>query len=215
MTSHAKRAKLAELQEYKIDRLFHLTHLDNLPGILRRGILPQSRLQTDALPYTDISEPTVQQRREKILNVCSVERRVHELVPLFFVPKTPMLSCRRKLSNDICFVVVAGEYLSADEIECVICDGNAASAPTGFWLFRPGCNVLSNVPWDTLNAATWFDRIDGKRERSAEVLVWPSIPANAFVEIAVKSWIVQQRVAAIVAAAKSTVPWIVRKDYFF
>jgi hypothetical protein len=64
----------------------------------------------------------------------------------------------------------------------VITDGNAANKPTKFY---HSLNDLDKLPWDVLNAERWsnFEDTDEKkkedrRKRSAEILIYPDVPAE-------------------------------------
>lgn len=53
-----------------------------------------------------------------------------DLVPLFLVPKTPMLSRLRETTDDLRFVVVEPRRICEDSFELLICDGNAVADGT-------------------------------------------------------------------------------------
>jgi len=53
-----------------------------------------------------------------------------DLVPLFLVPRTPMLSRLRETTDDLRFVVVEPRRICEDSFELLICDGNAAADGT-------------------------------------------------------------------------------------
>jgi len=216
MDSQAKLSKLAELAAHKVDYLFHLTHVRNLESILRDGLLPLSQLRSGQVAFTDVSEPTVQMRRDnKQLRLGPRVLSIHDLVPLFITPLTPMLYSRRNLIDELCFVIVHGSLICEDDVECVICDGNAASGPTKFWRLAPDQEVLSNLPWDVLRAQSWRDQPDGRRKRSAEVLVWPKVPVERIARIGVKSDGTRAGVDAALSAAGAKCECHVLPQIFF
>ena len=92
-----QQSKLDQLAKHGLRALFHLTAIDNLPGILSQGILPHARLRRHGINHTDISESSVQERRNAtILTIRpGVRRSVHEMVPLFLRTLSPMLYKRR------------------------------------------------------------------------------------------------------------------------
>jgi hypothetical protein len=49
-----------------IPKLFHLTHINNVPGIAQRGLLCRKRIHSSAIPYADISSPQRSTAIEKI-----------------------------------------------------------------------------------------------------------------------------------------------------
>ena len=73
-----------------IASLFHITHLDNVDGILRKGLLCRNRIETLHLPYLDLSDASCQSRRSnRDLGGHSVD--LHNYVPLFIEPRNAML----------------------------------------------------------------------------------------------------------------------------
>lgn len=217
MTSRSKYAKQQELAAHGVQHLFHLTHIQNLPSILRHGLRPLSHLRHHQIRFMDVSEPTVQNRRENLQIRLDSGRAfpIHDMVPLFFTPLTPMLYRRRELTPELCFVVVDAAAICEDAIECLLCDGNAASKETSFYHFLPGRKVLEALPWDVLRAPSWNDLPDGRRKRSAEVLVWPAVPTVRFVGIGVKAEATRCVVSSVLRACGSQTQCYVRRQYFF
>lgn len=147
---------------------YHMTHKDNLAGILQHGILSHSDVLTrDDILATDISEAGVQKRRDKQEPV--YHRMLHDYAPLYINPKNPMLSARRSLQHEIVLLKISPNVLQ--DSQHVFTDGNAACHET---LFSSKSNVFE-TSIDVLNAKTWFDHIDGKRRRCAELLVYPKV----------------------------------------
>lgn len=147
---------------------YHMTHKDNLAGILQHGILSHSNvLIRDDILATDISEAGVQKRRDR--QEPANHRMLHEYAPLYINPKNPMLSARRSLQHEIVLLKISPTVLQ--DGQHVFTDGNAACHRT---LFSSNSNVVE-TSIDVLNAKTWFDYIDGKRRRCAELLVYPKV----------------------------------------
>lgn len=217
MRKHPQQSKLDQLAAHDLRALFHLTDIKNLPRILRLGILPKAKLIQRGVVHVDISEPTVQNRRDaKTLTIRpGVERSVHEMVPLFLRTRTPMLFRRKEMAPDLCFIVVDARLISEDDVECVVCDGNAASNATQFFLFDEDGSALDELPWSVLDAEWWNDIVDGRRKRSAELLIWPSVPTEAFVGIIVKDANAGFRVQEILDEMDSDLECGVAPKYFF
>jgi len=148
---------------YKTNSFWHLTHFSNIKSILKLGIL-SNECAIKHREY-DISEHSVQDRRaetyDPIYNNC-----LHSYVPLFLRNSTPMSYSRRELKDELVFIEVDVLCLMQDGY--LITDGNAASRDT---VFYSSIDSLDKLPWAVLDADYWIDHHDGKRKRSAEVLV--------------------------------------------
>lgn len=158
--------------KYKTNSFWHLTHFSNIKSILKLGILSHQ----DAIKHRecDISEHSVQDRRaetnDPIYNNC-----LHSYVPLFLRNRTPMLYSRRELKDELVFIEVDVLCLMQDGY--LITDGNAASRDTEFY---SSIDSLDKLPWTVLDADYWNEHHDGKRMRSAEVLVPKKVSPQYF-----------------------------------
>ena len=143
--------------------LYHMTHIHNLESILKSGMLAKSILTRDRLSIVDISDPSVQDKRDRIEPVHN--RSIHEYVPFYLSPRNPMLFKRREIQDDIIILGVSTQVLVT--LSHLFTDGNAASGST---TFSQNETVLAGS-LDVLRAKYWLDYEDGKRRKCAEVLV--------------------------------------------
>ncbi|MCP9887854.1 DUF4433 domain-containing protein [Cyanobium sp. ATX 6A2] len=157
-----------------IRKLFHLTHLHNVPGIARRGLLCRTRIHSEALPYVDLSEPTCQARRtHRQVGEQSVD--LHRYVPLFLNPRNPMLfRLLRSLresghAGELAILEVSGE--PAQWHASLVADGIASSADTQlFHADDPAADQA--LDWWSIRCSSWGDAPrDVRRKTMAEVLV--------------------------------------------
>lgn len=160
-----------------VDRLFHVTHLDNLKSICTLGLLPRNQLNGTC--YMDISMAEVQQRRDdRWIEVRPDQRgpdrvrNIHDMVPLFINPKNPMTFVRREMTSDLCLLVISAASLCDGRRDIVFTDGNVACGTSRTYV---DFDRLERLPWDVLRAPYWNDYEDGGRKRGAEFLVWPSV----------------------------------------
>lgn len=144
------------LNEVGVEYLYHMTHLDNLKGIIEHGLLSHNKAHKHGFMTQDISDNTVNNRRSKI----------HDYVPLYFNPKNPMLFKRRELQDKIVILCINRELLFSNEI--LITDGNAASSSTNFY---NSIDALTQLNWNIIRSEYWNDFVDGKRIRCAEALL--------------------------------------------
>jgi len=107
---------------------YHITHNRNLEGIRRHGILAWSRAHSEGFIDTDISDPSVQQRRNRPEPV--FKQSIHDYAPLYLNPKNPMLYVRKHLQHEIVILFISPTVL--DNGQHVFTDGNAAAGATQF-----------------------------------------------------------------------------------
>jgi len=172
---------------YSVTSVWHMTHIDNIESILNKGILSNTQAFKNIKPV-DISDHSVQKRRGKTDPIYG--RELHDYVPTYFNIKNPMLSAKRNIENKICLIEISLSILS--ETNFIFTDGNAASKDTNFYYLM---NDLQRLPWNVLTAKYWNDFEDGKRERCAEVLVYPIIPPEYIKKIHCNSWEILKRMS--------------------
>ena len=79
----------ATMRNSDIRGLYYITHIDNLPSILERGILSHEKIQTTRIPYTRIYDNSIVERRRH--RSTPEGRSLWHYVNLFFQPRNPML----------------------------------------------------------------------------------------------------------------------------
>jgi hypothetical protein len=164
----ARKKIVEQFARYSVGSLWHITHKDNIPQILRQGILNHYDAHRLKANRVDISDPDAQRWRERFEE--HYNRRVHEYVPLYIKPKNPMLYVRRHLQRDLCLLQISLSVMA--ENEYLITDGNAASHATKFF---QSVESIGYLPWDVLNDRYWSEHDDGKRRMCAEVLIHPEV----------------------------------------
>ena len=161
-----------------VTRLFHITHLNNLPGIEQRGLLSRSRIKACAMPYTDLSDPACQARRTDWI-VAGQPVDLHHYVPLFFNPQNPMLwrlwrsLAERGIDDRLAILEVAPD--PAGWGTSLVADGIASSHQTR--LFRANdASIQSALDWRAIRCSDWRHEPDELRRKTmAEVLVHRSL----------------------------------------
>ncbi len=169
--------------------LYHMTHIQNLASILKSGMLAKSVLTRNRVAIADISDSSVQARRERIEPIYN--RSIHDYVPFYLSPRNPMLYRRKEIQDNIIMLAVSTQVLSNHPH--LFTDGNAASNAT---LFSDDENVLSGSR-DVLRATFWSDYEDGKRRRCAEVLVYSHVESSFIEMIACSNTVTQAQIATL------------------
>jgi len=166
-----------ELNRKGLECLFYLTHLENLPSILERGILSYNRVQKNKIQLNSIANPGVQLRRirQVIVRPDFVSRGLlHDFVPLYMVSRNPMLWAVH--DNPLAYIRIS---LKVADIEgTVFSNGNAAAEATKFYADP---SDVERLPWDVIFGQKWTGGkiVDGRRKRCAEILI-PDVVENRF-----------------------------------
>jgi hypothetical protein len=200
------RRKMLEKHSF---RLFHMTHADNLVGILQLGLQAH-----DCAPeHVDISNPSVQERRNRCETIHG--RSLHGYVPLYFNCRNAMLYEKQlQHRSKLVILEISREACLAERV--VFSEGNAATTAARFEFCL---NALLTFDWQTINAKTWvIDRVkhlEIKRLMQSECLIPKEIPSDQIETIHV----IDEDSAAIVHLyAKSTgrsTPIRVSPELFF
>jgi hypothetical protein len=169
--------KKSKFLEYKIYRFYYLFRLVNIRSILVRGILSQNEVIARELLSDSFADPDCQDIRDRkeIYLTDGRLHKLHNLVPLYFTPKTPTLFRIREDQETLAFAEVESFVILDPQIEYAFCDGNATSHPTSF---SYDLNKLDRIDWKVIRSNYWNDFPDGKRIRNAEFFIYPRIPLN-------------------------------------
>ena len=73
---------------HKEKYLFHITHIKNIPAVLKKGLLSKNELLMQRIKITDISEDKIQSVRAKIV-IPGTQYTLHDCVPMFFGARPP------------------------------------------------------------------------------------------------------------------------------
>lgn len=195
----------------KLNALYHITHTDNLPGIIADGLL----CHRQAKPTRDVSNPDIQQHRADKPIPGNPARTLHDCVPLFFAPRPPMLSALREEQAAILYLLVKPCVLLLPGV--VFTDGNARSNGTTFF------SNLDNLPrldWGLLRAKYWNHQDqeqhrENKRRRSAEVLVPYCVPRGYIERIVVMADPAKRQAEAVLRNVRSDIPVEIDPDLYY
>lgn len=147
------------LSDYGVEYIYHMTHIKNLPGILKYGLLPHG----NSHQRTDISNQDVNRRRSRRDPIYG--KRIHNYVPFYFSPRNAMLYAQYN-EDDIVILKLDADLLYGEGV--LFTDGNASSNVTEFYDDLSDLDVLD---WRCIRARYWNDYSDGRRKKMAEVLV--------------------------------------------
>jgi hypothetical protein len=190
--------------------IFHLTHGKNLKSIIEQGGLWCHReLETRQLASSDIAYAGIQSRRARWPVPCTQGGYLHDYVPFYFCPRSPMLLALKQgrvegftgPQRALVYLVSTVETVNAARISTVFTDGHAAMMFTDFY---DDTADLDKLDWQVIQSNSWADTDDDpdrKRRKQSEFLVYGFIPLNLLNEIGVHDEGVANRVRELLEPA--------------
>ena len=194
------RLEIVTLDNNRVEHLYHMTHIDNLPSILKYGLLSHG----NKFQKKDISNQEVNGRRSRRDPI--YRRPLHSYVPFYFNPRNAMLYVQEN-QDQIVILEVKRELILKDGV--LFTDGNAASKYTDFY---NDLSYLDKIDWKCIHSKYWNDFIDGKRKMMAEVLVPDSVTIDKIEAIACNN---SETKSEIDTLTKNKIPSVIDYSLFF
>lgn len=183
-------------------RIYHITHVDNLPGILREGGLWCDRQRIErSLASTNIGHTHIKRRRLAHPVNTRSGGMLGDYVPFNFCSRSVMLYAIHRGHQDY-----AGGQNNIAHLVSTISRATGLGRPWAFTdrhaelahaLHFEDLSELSEVPWQVMDLRYWTEV---KEERQAEFLVREFFPWSAIEEVAVRTEDVVRRVQATLGA---------------
>jgi hypothetical protein len=204
--------------------IYHLTHGRNLAAMAEAGELRCKTALDDATAtYEAIAYPGIQGRRARQAVPCGPGGVVHDYVPFYFCPRSPMLLAHHKGQVEgnpagqrpLLHLVSTIEAIEAAGCELVFTDGHAAMVYTRFF---DDLRHLDEVDWRVVGSRDWADNEedgDRKRRKQAELLVHRALPWSLVQEIGVLDRAVKERVLQILERAEHKPAVNVRWSWYY
>ena len=187
-------------------KIYHITHVKNLEGILERGgLLSDALMLQEGGPALAVGMSKIKRRRlEEIEVTCHPGTKVGEYVPFYFCPRSIMLYILHKgdhpeidygegqepiihLEADLQEVI---HWAQSKNIKWAFTYGNAGAYAVEFGCSSSG---LKKLGWEAI-AATDFRDGDVKERKQAEFLVYGFFPFELISRIGVYSNRIRERV---------------------
>ena len=176
--------------------IYHITDVDNLPGILAGGGLRSDAAMAQHNPAV-IGYGHIKQRRMTEIRVdCCGNRYVGEFVPFYFCPRSPMLytvnngntgrpvGCQRTTMHLVSTLAVGMDQ----NRPWAISDGNAGAFHT---TFSSDLTALAGLDWAAIRATQWQGKT---HQKSAEFLLADFFDWSGFHTVACHNAEVAQQV---------------------
>lgn len=193
-------------------KIYHITHVDNLPSILADGGLLSDALMLERDgPKASIGMPGIKQRRLQLPVKCHPDDKVGEYVPFYFCPRSIMLYLIY-MANHQNLAYRDGQgpivHLEADLNEAIAW-ADAEGIPMAFTLsnaagayaeFRDDPKQLAEINWQAITETDFRDP-EIKEGKQAEFLVRDFFPWALVRRIGVQSGTLHSRVLRAIAGA--------------
>jgi hypothetical protein len=207
--------------------IYHITHVANLPRIIRDGFLWSDAVMVDAGgPATMIGMSEIKRRRlEKLRVKCHPQDFVGEYVPFYFCPRSIMLYLIYRANHpELTYRGGQGPivHLEADlreSIDWSEADGrrwafSLSNAGASYTEFRNRVEDLDQIDWAAV-VNTNFSSAEVKEGKQAEFLVHERFPWDLVGRVGVHSDQVKQKVLEAIAGADHQPPVVVRHGWYF
>lgn len=170
--------------------IYHITHIENLRRIAEIGGLLAHSDPTNR-EFVNIAYEGIQARRAAREVPCGPGGVLHDYVPFYFAPKSPMLyaiNCGAVEGycggqRPIIYLVSSVERVARAGRRFVFTDGHAAMDYSDFY---EDVESLDLIDWDLMKAKYWNSTTDDpnrKCRRQAEFLVHRRFPLSLVTEI--------------------------------
>ena len=207
-------------------KIYHITHIDNLPRIVSDGALLSDRRIIDrGGPAAAIGMPTIKQRRLRLPVHCDPRAHVGDYVPFYFCPRSVMLYVIHRGNHpDLTYGGGQGPivHLQADARTVIEWAGRSGrgwaislqNAGTAYADFRCTTAGLGELDWPAIQSND-FRQAEVKEKKQAEFLMHYELPWELVERIGVHSGAVRDRVTAAIAAGSHQPPITVQPTWYF
>lgn len=185
-------------------RIYHITHVDNLPSIVAAGgLLSDSAMRERGGPQSAIGMSSIKERRMRLPLKCHPGDTVGEYVPFYFCPRSIMLYLlhmgnhselayregQRSIVHLQCDVDTVIDWATEHGVRWAFSFTNASAT---YASFSSAVDELDGIDWPAVRATDFRDRKtkDGKQ---AEFLVHDFFPWSAVERIGVRSADIRQK----------------------
>jgi hypothetical protein len=199
------------MRKLEVNGLYYITHINNVPSILKHGIYCHERIETEHIDFTRIYDEGIVANRHDIQ--VSDGRSLWKFANFFFQPRNPMLYrvLSEKSSKEIAIISVQPKIL--DRLDIYITTGNAAHSLSDILPAGDGRKVIPQILKDTLKVEWWNEADGSKRKIMAECLVPDMLPPDLIQAIYVSGHETKEKLEPLIPGFN--VPVIPEPHMFF
>lgn len=196
----------------KLRGLYYITHFNNLPSILEKGVLCHRKVEEEKINFTPIYDAEIVSSRKE--REVADGRSLWDFANLYFQPRNAMLYRVVFFSGinieDILIIGLKSNILNRSDI--YVTNGNAASSNTEFFsLNNDNAQKLLETIREKTDKEWWASEDGSKRELMAECLVPDKVSPDYISEIYVPNENALNKVKKIC----TTMPVIPEPELFF
>lgn len=200
--------------------IYHITHIRNLPGILKEGgLLPDAEVRRREINIQNIGYSHIKDRRMRRPIRAGMEGTLGQYVPFNFCSRSVMLYALRNGHADyeggqdqILHLVSSVDSVVRTGRPYVFTD---IHADLDYAQHFDDLNKLEeSVDWAVMNERYWSDP-EVKKRRQAEFLVWEFFPWEAVLGIATKTQVVADEVSHILKQAEHKPKVLVKSGWYY
>ena len=199
--------------------LYHITHLNNIPSILKNdGLLAHSTMQQQQMHYQDVANVNVQDKREHKIVPISPGGNLHDYVPFYFAPRSPMLYAILNggiAQEEIVYFITNTQTILEDNSNFVFTDSHAIMRLTNYY---SQLEDLEKIDWSIMQSKYWQDHPDypnRKMKRQAEFLVYEKVVLSSFIGFAVYNEEAERKLRMILNDFHQDFYIGIRPQYYF
>ena len=197
---------------------FRISHIDNIPHIVRNGIVKADSPLRDE-HYVSIGDrQIIRVRGEMVVK----GYKISDYIPFYLGPRSPMLyviqhgynGVQRVDAENVVYLVVRLDELVSNDVDCIFTDGHALSSLTNYYTKDKLPIIDKIVRYDDVYSSRWDSDtdLDLKRRKEAELLIKNDLPVQF-----IKGFVVynEQAKVKLMAMGVDSVKIAVRPEYYF
>jgi ssDNA thymidine ADP-ribosyltransferase, DarT len=204
--------------------IFHITCVSNLTSILSKGgLYAKNQHQQKGINYIDIAYQNIQDSRANTRVPCGARGNLHDYVPFYFAPRSPMLyaihggNVNNYPHGQESIIHLVSKAQSTQRISCrfVFTDGHGTMRLTRFF---DELNDLDKIDWEIMKRQFWRDTPedgDRKRRRQAEFLVHQFFPWNLVTCIGVINGEMKTHVEQILQDSTHRPTVVIHREWYY
>lgn len=214
-------------------RLFHMTAIDNLESILnQKALICKNQCRENGISYGNIAHASIQDRRCQKTVPLPPHGTLHDYVPFYFAPRSPMLyainqgnveGCEYRQENIIYLQTTVERMVQLEKVY-LFTDRNAS---LDFALFEKDYEKLNEtIHWDYFTSSPQLDGYckyfmtnseypDRGEIRQAEFLIHTSLPLEHIELIGVYDEASLKIVKTLLKAYDLDIPVSIKSSWYF
>lgn len=202
--------------------LYRMTHVDNLPHILRQGLVVVTSPNTDP-NFRSIGDQSLIEVRKDLDAPNPPGGKFSEYIPFYLGHRSPMLyqiatgyeGVKKIPQSDIVYIVVNHQCIVQNGLNWFYTDGHARHGMTRFYTDESG---FDDLDWEAIYATQWRnteDDPDRQRKKQSEYLVKGSVPIACFAYFLTFDEQSKQKVESLQAIAQTAIPVKISKQAYY